>query len=63
MTPSRRRQLYRTVLREARSPDDLANFLNGGTLTALWTSLVLPKVLRKAWKTSTRALRPRKTPT
>jgi hypothetical protein len=35
--PSRRRELYRTVLREARSSDDLANFLNGGTLTALWT--------------------------
>jgi hypothetical protein len=55
--PSRRRELYRTVLREARSPDDLSDFLNGGMLTALWTSLVLPKVVRKAWENQHPALR------
>lgn len=55
--PSRRRELYRTVLREACSPDDLATFLNGGMLTALWTRLVLPKVVRKAWEDQHPALR------
>jgi hypothetical protein len=48
--PSRRRELYRTVLRETRSPDDLAAFLDGGMLTALWARLALPKVVRKAWE-------------
>jgi hypothetical protein len=33
---SGRRQVYQIVLREARRPDDLATFLNGGMLTALW---------------------------
>jgi hypothetical protein len=48
--PSRRRELYRTVLHEARSPDDLALFLNGGMLTALWARLAVPKVVRQAWE-------------
>src|SRR5580658_4677575 len=48
--PSRRRELYRTVLREARSPDDLALFLNGDMLTALWARLAVPKVVRQAWE-------------
>jgi len=56
--PSRRRELYRTVLREARSPDDLAGFLNGGMLTALWGRLVLPKMVRKAWEDQHPVLRP-----
>lgn len=56
--PSRRRELYRTVLREARSPDDLAAFLNGGMLTALWARLVLPKMVRKAWEDQHPFLRP-----
>lgn len=56
--PSRRRELYRTVLRETRSPDDLAAFLDGGMLTALWARLALPKVVRKAWEDQHPALRP-----
>ena len=56
--PFRQRELYRTVLREARSPDDLAAFLNGGVLTALWGRLVLPKMVRKAWEDQHPVLRP-----
>jgi hypothetical protein len=53
-----RRIVYRTVLREARYPDDLATFLNGDVLTRLWADLVLPKVVRKAWEDQHPALRP-----
>jgi hypothetical protein len=56
--PSRRQELYRTVLREARSPDDLAAFLDGRLLAAPWARLVLPKVVRKAWEDQHPALRP-----
>jgi hypothetical protein len=50
--------LYRTELREARSPDDLATFLNGDVLTALWADIVLPKVVRTAWEDRHPVLRP-----
>jgi hypothetical protein len=55
---SGQRQVYRTVLREARRPDDLAAFLNGGMLTVLWASILLPKVVRKAWEEQHPVLRP-----
>jgi hypothetical protein len=55
--PAGRRQVYRTVLREARSPDDLAAFLDGGMLTALWARLVLPRSVREAWAGQHPALR------
>jgi hypothetical protein len=58
----RRRVLYRTELREARSPDDLATFLNGDVLTALWADIVLPKVVRTAWEDQHPVLRPRRRP-
>lgn len=53
-----RRVVYRTVLREARSPDDLATFLNGDVLTVLWADIVLPKVVRMAWEEQHPVLRP-----
>jgi hypothetical protein len=48
--PSGRRQVYQIVLREARRADDLATFLNGGMLTAIWARLSLPKPVRSAWE-------------
>jgi hypothetical protein len=56
--PSGLRLVYRIVLREARHPDDLATFLNGGMLTALWAGILLPKVVRTAWEDQHPALRP-----
>ena len=53
-----RRVVYRTVLREARTPDDLATFLNGDVLTVLWADIVLPKVVRTAWEDQHPVLRP-----
>jgi hypothetical protein len=61
--PSGRRQVYQIVLREARRPDDLATFLNGGMLTALWAGIFLPEVVRKAWEDQHPALRPPTAPT
>lgn len=42
--------LYQTVLREASSPQDLAAYLDGDTLIALWPDLYLPKGVRQAWE-------------
>jgi hypothetical protein len=52
-----RRWLYQTVLREAGRPEDLAAYLDGDTLVALWPSLVLPKGVRQAWEDEHPALR------
>jgi hypothetical protein len=41
--------MYRVVLREARSTEDLA-YLNGELLVALWPELHLPKGVRQAWE-------------
>ena len=46
------------MLREARGPDDLATFLNGGMLTAVWAGLARPAMVRKAWEDQHPALRP-----
>ena len=42
--------LYQTVLREASRPEDLATYLDGNTLIALWPDLYLPKGVRQAWE-------------
>jgi hypothetical protein len=41
--------MYRVVLREASSTEDLA-YLNGELLIALWPELHLPKGVRQAWE-------------
>jgi hypothetical protein len=55
--PDMRRWLYQTVLREASRPEDLAAYLDGGTLIALWPDLYLPKGVRQAWEDQHPALR------
>lgn len=45
-----RRWLYQTVLREAGRPEDLAAYLDGDTLVALWPRLILPPGVRQAWE-------------
>jgi hypothetical protein len=44
------RWLYQTVLREAGRPEDLAAYLDGDTLIALWPELFLPRGVRQAWE-------------
>ncbi len=56
--PVQRRLVYTIVLREARCPDDLAAFVDGGMLTALWPRMVLPRPVRKAWEDQHPVLRP-----
>ncbi len=41
--------MYRVVLREAGSTEDLA-YLNGDLLIGLWPALHLPKGVRQAWE-------------
>lgn len=55
--PDERRQVFEIVLREARRPGDLAAFLNGAMLTALWQEIFLPRPVRKAWENQHPALR------
>jgi hypothetical protein len=38
------------VLRDASRPADLARFLNGPLLVALWPHLHLPRGVRQAWE-------------
>ena len=45
-----RQWLYQTVLREASRPEDLATYLDGSTLIALWPDLYLPSGVRHAWE-------------
>ena len=54
--PDMRQWLYETVLREAGRPEDLG-YLDGGTLTALWPRLYLPRGVRQAWEDQHPALR------
>jgi hypothetical protein len=42
--------MYERVLREARSPEDLEAYLDGGTLRRLWGQLVLPAPVRLLWE-------------
>ena len=48
---------YESVLIEARTPADLAEFLSGELLTALWRDLHLPDRVRQAWEDGHPALR------
>lgn len=48
---------YQIVLGEARTPGDLAVFLNAGLLERLWPSLWLPAAIRQAWEAAHPALR------
>lgn len=48
--PGRIVDLYRTVLIEAASPQDLYAYLNAAALRRLWALLWLPAQLRKAWE-------------
>jgi transposase-like protein len=41
---------YQTVLREATRADDLAGYLDAGTLERLWPQLYLPAGVRRAWE-------------
>ena len=45
-----RQKVYTIVVREARRPDDLAVFLDGGMLIALWPDIFLPGPVRRAWE-------------
>src|SRR5208282_5217221 len=44
------RSMYEAVLGEASRPEDLATYLDGDTLIALWPDLFLPKGVRQAWE-------------
>jgi prevent-host-death family protein len=55
--PSMLQAMYEAVLREASRPDDLARYLNGEVLAAVWPELFLPKGLRRAWEERHPALR------
>ncbi len=48
--PGRLVDLYRTVIIEAATPEDLHSYLDGGTLRRLWTYIWLPPVAREAWE-------------
>ncbi len=55
--PDMRRWLYQIVLREASRLEDLAAYLDGDTLIALWGDLYLPKGVQQAWEDKHPALR------
>jgi hypothetical protein len=55
------RCLYETVLREATRLDDLAAYLDGGTLVRIWPRLFLPKGVRRAWEDQYPVLRAART--
>jgi hypothetical protein len=55
--PGMLRWVYQTVLREASRPEDLAAYLDGDTLIAVWRDLFLPKGVRQAWEERHPALR------
>jgi hypothetical protein len=48
--PRRLATMYETVLREASHADDLIRWLDAATLMRIWTALVLPPRLRRAWE-------------
>ena len=48
--PGRIVDLYRAVLNEAASPQDLYEYLDAGMLRRLWATLWLPAQLRTAWE-------------
>lgn len=44
------RSVYETVLGQASRPEDLADYLDGDLLIAVWPQLYLPKGVRQAWE-------------
>jgi hypothetical protein len=48
--PDMLRSMYEKVLREAIQAEELATYLNGGALVAVWPQLFLPRDLRRAWE-------------
>jgi hypothetical protein len=48
--PARLASMYRTVLNEASSPDDLRAWIDGRMLTQLWPTLWLPPQVRRLWE-------------
>jgi hypothetical protein len=48
--PARMASMYRSVLNEAGSADDLRAWLDGRLLALLWPSLWLPSALRRLWE-------------
>lgn len=42
--------MYEKVLCQARSLGELVSYLDGGTLTAVWPGLILPRDVRQAWE-------------
>jgi prevent-host-death family protein len=44
------RSMYEAVLGEAATAEDLADWLDRGTLIRLWPDLYLPKGIRRAWE-------------
>jgi hypothetical protein len=55
--PDLLRWMYENVLREASRPEDLAAYLDGELLVALWPELFLPRGVRQAWEDRHPALR------
>jgi len=49
--PARLASMYRTVLNEAGSTDDLRAWLDGQMLLQLWPTLWLPPQVRRLWET------------
>jgi hypothetical protein len=48
--PARLASMYKTVLTEATTVDDLRDWLDGGSLLQLWPQLWLPPQLRRLWE-------------
>ncbi|WP_433610213.1 hypothetical protein ACQP2P_40535 [Dactylosporangium sp. CA-139114] len=48
--PARLASMYRAVLNEAASPDDLHSWIDRSTLLQLWPQLWLPPRLRRLWE-------------
>lgn len=48
--PGRIMDMYRTVINEAASVDDLNRYLNEAVLRSLWQTMWLPPPLRAAWE-------------
>jgi hypothetical protein len=48
--PGRIADLYRTVLNEAATPEDLSRFLDRDALLNLWSTMWLPIALRRQWE-------------
>jgi hypothetical protein len=49
-SPGRVVDLYRTVIIEAASPEDLHAYLNAAVLRRLWSYLWLPTLVRQMWQ-------------